>query len=82
MSAEFTEASAGHDVAEEPRVVRLAEDIARNLVNLAEPERAQAVASHLRSFWDPRMREQLKLIVAADPEIVDPVVRSATALLP
>lgn len=71
-----------HEAVHEPAVVRLAHDIARNLVNLPERERAEAIANHLRSFWDPRMRSQLKLIVDADPEIVDPIVRQAAALLP
>ena len=66
----------------QPSVVRMADDIARNLPHLPDHERAQAVASHLRSFWDPRMRAELKAIVAADPELVEPVVREATALLP
>jgi formate dehydrogenase subunit delta len=71
-----------HDVVEEPRVVTLAHDIAHNLVNLPDQQRAEAIANHLRSFWDPRMRTQLKLIVDADPDIVEPVVRQAAALLP
>ncbi|MFL6099035.1 MAG: formate dehydrogenase subunit delta [Actinomycetales bacterium] len=70
-----------HDVVEEPRVVRLAHDIAHNLVNLPDQQRSEAVANHIRSFWDPRMRRQLKLIVDADPDIVEPVVRAAAALL-
>ena len=66
----------------QPAVVRMADDIARNLPHLSEEERTKAVANHLRSFWDPRMRDQLKAIVAADPEAVEPVVRGAAALLP
>jgi formate dehydrogenase subunit delta len=69
-------------VTEEPRVVRLAHDIAANFAHLPEPQQAQAVAGHIRSFWDPRMRNQLKLIADADPEIVEPVIRHAASLLP
>jgi formate dehydrogenase subunit delta len=69
-------------VSEQPRVVQLAHDIARNLAHLPDQEAAAAIAYHLRSFWDPRMREQLKTIVEVDPSIVEPVVREAVALLP
>jgi formate dehydrogenase subunit delta len=69
-------------VSEQPRVVQLAQDIARNLAHLPDDAAAAAIANHLRSFWDPRMREQLKTIVEVDPSIVDPVVREAAALLP
>jgi formate dehydrogenase subunit delta len=74
--------SVAEDVVKEPRVVQLAHDIARNQSHLAPDEAAVAVATHLRAFWDPRMRDQLKLIVQADPDLVDPVVRQAAALLP
>jgi formate dehydrogenase subunit delta len=66
---------------EEPRVARLAGDIARNLPHLSPDEAAQAIAGHLRSFWDPRMRRQLQELVAADPSSVEPVVVAAVAAL-
>jgi formate dehydrogenase subunit delta len=69
-------------VSEQPRVVQLAQDIARNFAHLPDDVAAAAIANHLRSFWDPRMRDQLKKIVEADPSSVDPLVREATALLP
>jgi formate dehydrogenase subunit delta len=65
----------------QPSVVRMADDIARNLPHLSEGERAQAVATHIRSFWDPRMRSQLAQIVQADPARVDPVVAAAVGQL-
>ena len=65
----------------QPSVVRMADDIARNLPHLPEGERAQAVANHIRSFWDPRMRSQLAQIVRADPARVDPVVVAAVGRL-
>jgi formate dehydrogenase subunit delta len=66
---------------EEPRVARLAGDIARNLPHLPPDEAAQVIAGHLRSFWDPRMRRQLQDLVAADPSSVEPVVAAAVAVL-
>lgn len=69
-------------MSEPPRVVQLAQDIARNLAHLPHDEAVAAIANHLRSFWDPRMRTQLKTIVEVDPSIVDPLVREAAARLP
>ena len=69
-------------MSEQPHVVQMAQDIARNMAHLPDQEAAAAIANHLRSFWDPRMRDQLKTIVEVDPAIVDPVVREAAALLP
>jgi formate dehydrogenase subunit delta len=66
---------------EVPRVARLADDIARNLAHLPREEAASAIAGHLRSFWDPRMRRQLQELVAADPASVDPVVVAAVSAL-
>jgi formate dehydrogenase subunit delta len=66
---------------EEPRVARLANDIARNLSHLPDDQAAQTIAGHLRSFWDPRMRRQLHDLVSADPSIVEPVVVAAVSAL-
>ncbi len=66
---------------EEPRVARLANDIARNVPHLPPDEAARMIAGHLRSFWDPRMRRQLKELVSADPSTVEPVVAAAVSAL-
>ena len=65
----------GH--AGEPPVVRLANDIARQFAHLPEAEAAAAVAHHITSFWDPRMRTQLDEEVARDPDQLDPLVLDA-----
>jgi formate dehydrogenase subunit delta len=65
----------------QPSVVRMVDDIARNLPHLPEPERAQMIAAHIRSFWDPRMRAQLAQLVADDPSAYSPVVVAAVAAL-
>jgi formate dehydrogenase subunit delta len=61
--------------------VRLADDIARNLAHLPEADAAHVLAGHLRSFWDPRMRHQLRQIVIQDPAAVKPVVVAAVSEL-
>jgi formate dehydrogenase subunit delta len=65
----------------EPSVVRMANDIARNQAHLPDTEAAAVLANHLRSFWDPRMRSQLRLLVETDPSSVGPVVAAAVAQL-
>ena len=60
-----------------PSVVRMADDIERNLPHLPEAERAEVIAAHIRSFWDPRMRISLAQIVERDPDAVNPAVAQA-----
>ena len=48
----------------------------------AMPERAEAlegIATHLKKFWDPRMRQQFLLVVDADADTaaLKPIVRDA-----
>jgi formate dehydrogenase subunit delta len=62
-------------------VVELAEDIARNQGHLPDDELALMIANHLKLFWDPRMREELRRIVVADPSAVSPVVAAAVSEL-
>lgn len=61
--------------------VRLANDIAAQFAHLPEDAAIIAIAGHLRSFWDPRMREQLVQQVAEDPDGVDPLVVKAAGRL-
>jgi formate dehydrogenase subunit delta len=68
-------------VSHEPSVIRMANDIARNQAHLSDAEAAAVLANHMRSFWDPRMRSQLRLLVETDPSSVGPVVAEAVAEL-
>ncbi len=50
----------------------------------AEPDKAEAaknVATHLRRFWDPRMRRQIVAHYREGGAGLNPLVRSAIALL-
>jgi formate dehydrogenase subunit delta len=61
-----------------PPEVRLGNDIARALHHLPADEAAIAVATHLKKFWEPRMRRALvERVRAGDPRI-DPVLATAT----
>ncbi|HEX2242310.1 MAG TPA: formate dehydrogenase subunit delta [Gammaproteobacteria bacterium] len=44
-------------------------------------ERAQSVATHMRRYWDPRMRKQIVQHVASGGEGLAPVARAAVELL-
>ncbi|WP_030484896.1 formate dehydrogenase subunit delta [Nocardioides aequoreus] len=61
--------------------LRLATDIALQFRHLPEEEAAERVATHLRMFWDPRMRTRLREAVDSGVDC-DPVVARAAALLP
>jgi len=40
-------------------VVRLGHDLVRNFEALPPDEAASEIATHIRKFWDPRMRQEL-----------------------
>lgn len=42
---------------------------------------AQAIADHLRKFWDPRMREQIKTHLQSGGAGLDPHTREAVRRL-
>jgi formate dehydrogenase subunit delta len=51
---------------------------------LAEPDKTEAakhVASHLKRFWDPRMRRQILAHYREGGAGLDDIVRSAVAML-
>lgn len=60
--------------------VRLAGDIADQFRHKPTELAAEAVANHIRMFWDPRMRVGLRT-AQADGEIDDPIVARALGLL-
>ncbi|MGN6818778.1 MAG: formate dehydrogenase subunit delta [Sphingomonas sp.] len=59
------------------RLVLMANQIARNLAAMEGPRAAAAVADHIASFWDPRM----KAAILADRSRLDPVAAEAIDLL-
>jgi len=61
-----------------PSEIRMGNDIARAMHHLPAEEAARAVATHLKKFWDPRMRRALvERVRAGDPRI-DPLLAAAT----
>jgi formate dehydrogenase subunit delta len=64
------------------RLVSMANDIGHFFVAAAdEAEAAKSVATHLKRYWDPRMRRQIVTHYREGGAGLDPIVRSAVALL-
>ena len=64
------------------RLVTMANDIANFFA--AEPDRAEAeagVAAHLKRFWDPTMRRQLKAHLEAGGAGLSDIARAGVARL-
>jgi formate dehydrogenase subunit delta len=60
---------------------RMGNDIARQFAHLAPAEAAEAVATHIERFWDPRMRRNLEALAAAHDESLDPLLVDAAGRL-
>ena len=59
-------------------LVRMANQIARNLAAQGEEAAIAQTAQHIRDFWDPRMKAAIR---AADPATLEPLARAAIARL-
>jgi formate dehydrogenase subunit delta len=56
-------------------------DIARQFAHLPAPKAAQAIARHIETFWDPRMRRHLEALAAAHDDSLDPLLVDAAGRL-
>ena len=54
---------------------RMGNDIARQFAHLPAPKAAEAIARHIETFWDPRMRRGLEALVAEGDDALDPLAR-------
>ena len=64
-----------------PPSLRLATEIAAQFRHIPPDEAAHTIARHIHTFWDPRMRTQLKDQVARSGEDCDPLVAAAAGLI-
>jgi formate dehydrogenase subunit delta len=64
-----------------PPAMRLATEIAAQFRHVPPAEAAALVAAHIRRFWDPRMRAQLREQVAEAGAECDAQVAAAAGLL-
>ncbi len=63
-------------------VVRLGHDLVRNFEALPPGKAAEEVATHIRKFWDPRMRHDLLARVRrGDTDLHPLLVRAAEDLV-
>jgi len=60
---------------------RMGNDIARQFAHLPATEAAEAIARHIETFWDPRMRRALEALVAAHDDSLDPLLVDAVGRL-
>lgn len=63
------------------KLAYMANQIATFFASQPEGERVDAVAKHIRDFWDPRMRRQLFEMVDAGDESLSPLVVRAAGTL-
>lgn len=63
-----------------PAEQRMINDIARQFRHLPPGEAAEAIASHVRRFWDPRMRARLQAL-ADQAAPLDPLAVEAARLV-
>ncbi|WP_019645167.1 formate dehydrogenase subunit delta [Novispirillum itersonii] len=58
-------------------LVRMANQIAAYFRSYPEAEAVSEISQHIKSFWDPRMRQGLDALMASGGEELDPLVRRA-----
>ncbi len=61
----------------EPPVVRLGRDLVRNFEMLPPDKAASEIATHIKKFWEPRMRHDLLARVRARSADLPPLLVSA-----
>lgn len=64
-----------------PPVIRLANDIAYQFEHRPHDEAVGAIANHIKSFWDPRMRRQLVELAPEHQGDLEPVLVDVIAHL-
>lgn len=61
----------------EPPEIRLGDDVARAFGHYPPERAAREIATHLRKFWEPRMRAAIIARVAEGDPRVDPLLAEA-----
>ena len=63
------------------KMVMMANQIATFFRSQPGTDQAARVAAHLKDYWEPRMRQQLRDHIAAGGEGLDPLVLGAAPLI-
>lgn len=64
------------------KLVYMANQIGKFFVSQGEPQAVESIASHLKKFWDPRMRAAIVAYVQGGGTGLEPHVRKAVETLP
>jgi formate dehydrogenase subunit delta len=62
-------------------MIRMSNQIAANFAHFPHDQAVKEVATHIKSFWDPRMRARLKDYVANGGDELTQLVKDATLTL-
>ncbi|MBW4022202.1 MAG: formate dehydrogenase subunit delta [Proteobacteria bacterium] len=73
--------SAQSHAAGDTKLVTMANQIARFFASQPSDEAVSGVETHIRKFWDPRMRAKLRGIVASGGQGLDPCALEAAKRL-
>ncbi len=63
------------------KLTRMANQIAGFFATQPGGDQAELVAAHLKDFWGPEMRAELKAFAAEDDSALSPLVRDALPLI-
>jgi formate dehydrogenase subunit delta len=63
------------------KLVHMANQIGKFFSTQVKVDAAEAVAEHLRKFWDPRMRAEIGAYLAEGGKGLDPFVRQAVEMI-
>lgn len=63
------------------KLIRMANQIAAFMQSKPHAQAVEGLAAHISDYWEPRMRNQLFAIIAAQTEGLDPLVLEAAPLI-
>jgi len=70
-----------HAAAAETKLVTMANQIATFFASQPHADAVTGVETHIRKFWDPRMRSKILALLAAGGDGLTPLAREAIARL-
>lgn len=63
-------------------VIRMGHDIARQFAHRDPDQAVEEVSAHILTFWEPRMRDELRRCVAAGDHDLAPILAEAVRTWP
>lgn len=62
-------------------LIRMSNQIAANFIDYPHDQAVMEIVTHLKSFWEPRMRARLKDYAAKGGDELSPLAKDAAARL-